>query len=73
MINQSVINPSEWANSLIVDYPSQNIIILRDEEKWQSWAAELTKSSIFSNSSIPNPHSFVEWRDWAKNVYAILQ
>jgi hypothetical protein len=73
MINPSLVGLKEWADSLIVDYPDQNVPILLFEMDWQRWASELIKSSIFSNSSIPNPHNLIEWREWARWVYGILQ
>lgn len=73
MINPSLSTLLEWAHSLLVDFPEQAPLILTDESDWKRWAAELTKTSYFSNSSIPNPNSFVEWRDWARQVFAILQ
>ena len=50
MINPSLVGLKEWADSLIVDYPDQNVPILLFEMDWQRWALELIKSSIFSES-----------------------
>ena len=76
------ISLKDWAASLAVDYPSQFIPHLEDENKWQEWGAVLCSTGEFAIAGIPSPlesrtakqnTDFKDWRSWAKIVYNIMQ
>lgn len=72
MINPKRIPLQEWAHSLLVDYPEQNLPQLQSDNVWREWAAEVIKSPLFSNPSIPNPYAIDDWKEWAALVYGII-
>ena len=61
-----------WASSLIVDFPRDNIPILSNENDWERWGSVLIECQSFSSNAVPPPRGYVDWRDWATNVYKVM-
>lgn len=62
-----------WSAQLLIDFNSQNIIpILEDESKWREWGNIVASSQTFARASAPTTDSFDTWRDWAQYLYDTL-
>jgi hypothetical protein len=75
------ISLTRWADTLVGEYPEEQLPILLDENKWAEWASEVAGTGIFSRSNVPKPivlnlgnkkTDFSNWQDWAKVVYNIM-
>ena len=60
---------STWAASLIVDFPTDNIPILKDEKEWQKWGKLLIQETTFAENGAPGTSNFSEWKPWAQAVF----
>lgn len=61
-----------WANSLIIDFPNDNIPLLINESRWQQWASELIGSQSFISNDVPHPNNYDDWKTWAYDVYFLM-
>jgi len=57
-----------WASSLIIDFPTDNIPILRNENEWKRWGDMLVQETTFANNGAPGTLMYNDWKTWA---YAI--
>ena len=62
-------NLLEWAASLIIDFPDDDIPMIFDEEQWQDWGSVLVQENSFAQVSAPNPNFYEDWNAWAIDVY----
>lgn len=69
MIIPSFISLNDWAASLVIDFPTDNIPILVSENDWQSWGDLLIQENSFSEADAPSTALFTEWRPWADAVF----
>jgi hypothetical protein len=61
-----------WAASLIVDFPTDNIGILKDESKWREWGNFLVQEVSFANNGAPATHAYSDWQTWAQAVFKCM-
>lgn len=66
------IDAYDWFDNLIIDYPYENLPILKDSENWQETASIIAATGEFSKRGCPSPDNYEEYEDWAKEVYAIM-
>jgi len=59
----------QWAHSLVIDFPSDNIPILRNEEDWKGWGNMLIQENSFSSAGAPGTQNYSNWVEWAKDVF----
>lgn len=69
MIIPEYISLRDWAASLIVDFPADNLPILYNEEEWKDWGNDVILSPSFERTNAPRTDSYSEWSDWAKALY----
>lgn len=60
---------SHWAHALVVDFPTDNIPILKNESSWKEWGNMLVQENSFSRSGAPGPELYNDWHSWAKAVF----
>jgi hypothetical protein len=72
MIIPEFISLSDWAASLIIDFPNDNIPFLLDEKNWKEWGSLLLQESSFNRNDIPKPDGYQEWQPWAHSVFYTL-
>lgn len=58
-----------WAHSLLIDFPRDNIPILKKESDWQDWGNTLVQENSFSRAGAPGPNNYSEWKSWADSVF----
>lgn len=61
-----------WADSLIIDFPGDQIPVLLDESNWARWGNDLIQEPSFFTHNAPGTTAFTNWRDWAEAVYSVM-
>jgi hypothetical protein len=58
-----------WAASLIIDFPSDDIPVLSNEDDWKRWGNQLVQSSTFSQNGAPGTAGYNDWQKWAQAIF----
>jgi hypothetical protein len=61
-----------WANSLIIDFPYDNVPLLINESRWKEWGNELIGAHSFISNDVPTPNNYNDWQTWAYDVYFLM-
>lgn len=69
MMNPERANILEWAHSLIIDFPNDDIPLLENELGWRKWGDLLVQENSFSRSAAPGTGLYSDWLPWARNIY----
>jgi hypothetical protein len=64
--------PEIWADSLVIDFPYDNVPKLMDERDWREWGDTLVQEPTFVDNGAPSTKGFTKWEDWASDVYSAL-
>lgn len=72
MVIPKNITLKEWAQSLIVDFPSDLIPRLTDEEAWKNWGDALVQETSFASNAAPGTRFYEDWQPWAQAVFAAM-
>lgn len=62
-------NLKDWANSLKVDFPTDDIPYLDDENNWKDWGNVLIQATSFCQNDAPRPDNYSDPLSWAKDVF----
>lgn len=60
---------SDWAASLIIDFPQDNVPVLRDEKEWKLWGNLLIEENSFAINGAPGTSEYTDWKSWAREVF----
>lgn len=60
---------ANWAASLIIDFPDDDVPQLEDESKWREWGDSLVLSPTFAVNNSPDTKYFKDWEQWAQRVF----
>lgn len=71
MVQPDMISLMDWAASLQIDFPNDDIPLLENENLWKEWGEELKMSDSFQN--IPTTYGYVNYRDWMNEVYYTIE
>lgn len=63
------ITLTNWAHTLVVDFPKDNIPFLKDENNWKEWGNMLIQENSFSRNAAPGTQNYSDWQSWAKAVF----
>lgn len=66
------ISLKNWAASLIIDFPDDNIPLLKNEEDWLNWGRFLIQENTFADNGAPDPSDYNDWNLWAIEVYKTM-
>jgi hypothetical protein len=66
------INLKDWSASLVVDFPSDDIPLLYDENSWKSWGNALVQCTSFSTNGAPATTLFKDWISWALAIFNVM-
>jgi hypothetical protein len=58
-----------WANSLIIDFPDENIPILYNDTEWKDWGNQVSRLDSFLEAAAPGTELYDTWQTWADEVY----
>jgi len=72
MVLPEGISLTLWANSLIIDFPYDNVPNLSSESQWQEWGDELANCQNFIDNDIPSTFNYRDWKSWAYDVYFLM-
>lgn len=61
-----------WAQSLVIDFSSDNVVLLTDESEWKEWGNGLVQEDSFSNNGAPATHAYSDWQTWAQDVFKCM-
>lgn len=74
MIIPTRISLEDWAASLIIDFPTDNIPNLSNIKEWRQWANQVSGCDSFQAANVPPANSsFKDWKSWAEAVFFLLQ
>lgn len=66
------ISLKNWAASLIIDFPDDNIPLLKSNEDWQSWGRFLIQENTFADNGAPDPSDYDDWESWAIELFKTM-
>lgn len=69
MILPEFISLRDWADSLIIDFPNDNVPIIYNEEDWKRWGNSVVTGPSFQSLQAPNTDLYDNWQDWAFVLY----
>jgi hypothetical protein len=62
----------DWSASLIIDFPTDNVPALTNEEYWKEWGDEVVGLNSFSINEAPNTQGYSDWKSWANDVFLTM-
>ena len=63
------IGIKEWWDSLAIDFPNDNIPLLKDEKNWKVTGNFLVQENSFAIQGAPSTFAFNEFQPWAMEVF----
>lgn len=60
----------DWAATLALDFPRDDVPRLDDPSAWRQWAERLLQSPSFFNA--PRPDAYRDWQGWAEAVCLVV-
>jgi hypothetical protein len=63
------ITLKNWAASLVIDFPDDNVPLLYNENNWRTWGNFLVQENSFSSNFAPMTEGFRDWKHWAQAVF----
>lgn len=72
MMIPNFVSLKNWSHSLIIDFPSDNIPVLMDEENWKTWGNHLIQENSFSKNGAPSTKNYPDWKSWAKDIFKVM-
>ena len=63
------VDAKTWFDSLVIDFPDDNIPILTDEKDWKAKGNVLAQEISFSIQGVPSTFGFNEFEPWAVEVF----
>lgn len=60
---------STWSSSLIIDFPTDDIPFLDNEDNWKDWGNRLSQCTTFIQNNSPGTQSYTDWKSWAQRVF----
>jgi hypothetical protein len=78
MIVPKHISLHNWAASLVIDFPDDDIPLLDDfDDNWQKWGAALVQCNSFGINNAPSPDLSLnkrkqDWHEWAMMIYLTM-
>lgn len=61
-----------WMESLVIDFPDDNIPLLEDEKDWKDVGSFLVQENSFAIQGAPSPASYEKASDWMLEVYKCM-
>lgn len=61
-----------WADSLFIDFPNDDIPILITEDNWKEWGNQLIQADSFFDNNAPSTDVYNDWQQWANHVFYVM-
>jgi hypothetical protein len=62
----------DWNGNFIMWYGQENIPYMPNENDWQMVAQNIARSPTFGKYPVPNPLTYDNWQDWARETTLII-
>jgi hypothetical protein len=62
----------DWAQSLLIDFPRDNIPILKNEESWKEFGDALVQENSFSRAGAPGTAFYQDKWIWAMDLFRAM-
>lgn len=62
----------DWANSLFIDFPTDNIPILTNKNDWKNWGGQLVQSQSFAENNAPSPTTEKDFKSYAERLFYVM-
>lgn len=72
MIIPRYISFNRWGNQLRIDYPTDIIPVIRDEQDWKKAARIIVASPSFQTMNAPAPTDEKTWEEWGDKFYKAM-
>lgn len=72
MVLPEFITLPNWAMTLIIDFPDDNVPLLTDEKNWRDWGDLLVQEGSFIENNAPGTLYYKDWKEWADEVYFVM-
>lgn len=72
MILPKNVSFKQFASSLVVDFPNDNIPFLSSDENWREWGDRLVQENSFSNNGAPSTKGFSDKTEWAQALFKTM-
>lgn len=59
----------DWAASLLIDFPNDDIPILTDENDWKNWGDKLVEIPVFESNEAPSTLKYDDSQKWMEAIY----
>lgn len=69
MILPKYITLKNFAASLVIDFPNDNVSILQSDKDWKKFGALLIQENSFSNNGAPGPGLYKNPDKWAVALF----
>jgi hypothetical protein len=69
MMNPKLATLKQWAASLIIDFPNDEVPLLQQEQDWREWGDALIQEGSFSRNGAPDTRLYQNWTDWAEVIF----
>lgn len=69
MIYPSNMTFLDWADSLIIDFPLDQIPVLYRVEEWKPWGNQVILCDSFMEAAAPSTEEYDDKWEWAEDVY----
>lgn len=63
------VSLKNWAASLIVDFPKDNVPALINDSHWQQWGDLLIQEDSFAINGAPGTLGYSDWKSWAQDFF----
>lgn len=63
---------TNWAQSLLIDFPRDNIPILKNEDAWKEFGDLLVQSNSFSRAGAPGTSFYSDKWTWAMDIFRAM-
>jgi hypothetical protein len=72
MILPKGVTLTQFAASLVVDFPNDNIPFLSNEDNWKEWGNRLIQEATFSGNGAPSTDGFKDKAEWAQALFKTM-
>ena len=69
MVNPQGLDLLQWADTIFVDFPTNDVPILVDPTDWKTWGNDLVACTTFELNNAPGTDDYTDWYGWAQEVY----
>lgn len=72
MVIPKGISEKNWFDSLVIDFPNDNIPILQNVLEWKKTGNFLVQENSFSIQGAPSPDQYEEFFPWAMEIFKTM-